>query len=136
MLKPALIDFPHLLSTEIKEINHWSRSKATHDCNKLGTLCNKANNLCRDISGSALLFFYLQSWQAAFVILITIGSVSFFTYVGQSGLGLALNWTLVSFVVLLPAVLLLYLVGPRDLCTCFAPEASPLKGDVPQKSKR
>ncbi len=65
---------------------------------------------CRDISTSALLFFYLQSWQAAFVILITIGSVSFFTYVGHNGLGAALNWTQISFVVLLPSLLLLYMV--------------------------
>lgn len=64
----------------------------------------------RDISTSALLFFYLQSWQAAFVILITIGSVSFFTYVGQDGLGANLNWSLISFVVLLPSILLLYMV--------------------------
>lgn len=71
--------------------------------------------LCRDISTSMLLFFYLQSWQAMFVILITVGSVSFFTYVGQSGIGANLNWTLVSFVVLLPSVLLLYLVSKLQL---------------------
>ena len=58
---------------------------------------------------------YLQSWQAAFVVIITIASVSFFTYVGSGGAEASLDWTLVSFVVLLPQVLLLVLVSQFSL---------------------
>ena len=58
---------------------------------------------------------YLQSWQTSFVVIITIASVSFFTYVGASGAEAALNWTLVSFVVLLPLALLLFLVSQIEV---------------------
>lgn len=77
----------------------------------------------RDITSSAILFVYLQTWQALFVVLITIGSVSFFTYVGSSGSSASLNWTLVSFVVILPNVLLLYLVRVA-LPLCLKPRST------------
>lgn len=46
-----------------------------------------------------------------FVTFITIGSVSFFTYVGEDGAAASLNWTLVAFVVLLPTALLALMVS-------------------------
>lgn len=69
---------------------------------------------CRDVSSSLLVMLYLQTWQAMFVVVITMSSVAFFTYVGSGGAEASLSWTLVSFVVLLPQTLLLLLVSSKS----------------------
>lgn len=73
------------------------------------------NDVCRDISSSAVLFIYLQGWQSVSVTIITIASVSFFNYVGQSGVSAALSWTPIALLVFLPLVVLAYLVSQTPM---------------------
>lgn len=70
-----------------------------------GLLLESGGRQLVDISGAIVNFVLAQGWHSIFNLVITIAANSFYTFLGFAAVAAYLDFTLVSFVVLLPLVL-------------------------------
>ena len=73
-----------------------------------GQLLDSGGRQIVDISGAIVNFALAQGWLSFFNLIITIAANSFFTYLGFAAVAARLDFTILSFIVLLPLVLSLF----------------------------
>ena len=70
-----------------------------------GLLLDSGGRQLVDISGAIVNFVLAQGWYSVINLVITIAANSFYTYLGFAAVAAELDFTVISFVVLLPLVL-------------------------------